>query len=181
MCEGEKHCMACHVFGCTGWRKKFRIEIGEVSTIDLFLVTSSNKRWFEILYENQNSSFYGETTVKVIGFEDGIDNVVLATLWFAKEYGGVGAKTQNGFGQIDLENLTFEDVKEGFKKIKETAEEAQNVGNALLPSISDFFVLKFKVDEHDPTVQYYLNKPFFTPFNKNQISQWRNFLKNNFI
>ena len=30
-CNMENHCVACELFGCTGWGRKFRLEINEVN------------------------------------------------------------------------------------------------------------------------------------------------------
>ncbi|MDZ7261393.1 MAG: type III-B CRISPR module RAMP protein Cmr1, partial [candidate division KSB1 bacterium] len=34
-------CLACRLFGCTGWRRRFRLEIGGVEPQNLFFVASS--------------------------------------------------------------------------------------------------------------------------------------------
>lgn len=31
-CDGKNHCVACELFGCTGWARKFRLEVEEIKS-----------------------------------------------------------------------------------------------------------------------------------------------------
>jgi len=36
-CDGEKHCDVCELFGCTGWGRKFRLEVEELNDKNVVL------------------------------------------------------------------------------------------------------------------------------------------------
>lgn len=155
-------CHVCRSFGCTGWSRKFKIEGTGLKTVTLFFVSSlsSNRRWLEKISENHHNACYGQASLKIIGLDKEVENTLLAILWLIAEYGGLGAKSQNGFGQIRLENIDMNKVSDGFAKIRELVEEdARRIGNSLWQDFSNFFILKFRIDEDNSIVQYYLSKP----------------------
>ncbi len=168
--KGEKGsiCNACQLFGCTGWARKFRIECTGFESTPLFLVTSSkiNQGWLKRIFEKQNNALFGRASLKLTAEDKNNEDVLLATLSMMAKYGGLGAKTQHGFGQFIIENLDTKRVENGLSIIRrEISEKTENTHQ---PSLSKFFVLKFKIDENNGIVDYYLKNPFMigTPSNK---------------
>lgn len=43
-CEGKNHCDACELFGCTGWARKFRLEVEFNTTIPEVWAGTREKR-----------------------------------------------------------------------------------------------------------------------------------------
>jgi len=160
--KGEKYsiCDACRLFGCTGWARKFRIECTGLESTPLFLVTSSrtNQGWLKRIFEKQHNALFGNAGLKLTAEDKNDEDVLLATLSMMAKYGGLGAKTQHGFGQFLIENLDSKRVENGLsviqRKISEKTEGTQQ------PILSNFFVLKFKIDENSGIVDYYLKSPF---------------------
>jgi len=166
-------CHACRIFGCTGLSKKFKIEANGLKCEDIFFVTSqnTNRRWLNKIFENQNFSLEGNGKISVLGFQKEIEEIISFLIWYTTEYGGIGAKTQNGFGQTLVTNLDMKSVKEGFKQIKNmTEEDARRVENPLWNCITNLFSLKFKIPENNEIVEYYLNKAKIV---KNAPEDWK--------
>lgn len=135
-------CSACELFGCTGWSRKFRLEIRNINAIPLFFVANSNAylangNWLFRTFGGQDSGG-GKTGkgldtkfafgVKNLWGEDPFDLMVTPLrgkgqdvidifsylLRFVTTYGGIGAKTQNGFGQVKVvDGLNEESIERG--------------------------------------------------------------------
>ncbi|MBT0160423.1 type III-B CRISPR module RAMP protein Cmr1 [Candidatus Bathyarchaeota archaeon A05DMB-2] len=152
-------CHACQLFGCAGWARKFRIECTGLETSPLFLVTSSkiNQGWLKRIFEKQHNALFGQASLKITADDKDNEDVLLATLSLISKYGGLGAKTQHGFGQFLIENLDTKRVENGLSTIRSSISEKTE--NASKPSLSNFFISKFKIDENSVIVDYYLTNP----------------------
>lgn len=129
-----KLCPACYLFGCTGWKRRFRLHIEEAPTTPLHFRTSvgMNKNWLKKVFggESQNidnlSVFYGDITFKFILEKNDADYIrsqLLMLFSFISKYGGLGAKLQHGFGQIQV--LEPESINDN-EAIKNGLEELSN-------------------------------------------------------
>ena len=85
---------------------------------------------------------------------------ILAIIWLTSEYGGLGARTHMGFGQILVKDLDKESVREGFEKIKEFSKK-EGCNGIDLYNMSNFFIIKFRIHEDNDIVKYYAYKPLF--------------------
>jgi CRISPR-associated protein Cmr1 len=137
-CKKEQGlCLVCRTFGATGWARRFRIELSGLSAVPVFFraspkVASVSGNWLWQIFgadktggekrklgANTEYSFGVSALWNVKPFEitiipradappEAIGLLALALLR-AAEWGGLGAKTQYGFGQVILEpNQTFE-------------------------------------------------------------------------
>lgn len=119
-CNGKDHCDACELFGCTGWARKFRLEVEEVKDKESELVFkfTSLRRPEDIEWALLNK------TIKIIS-----------------EYGAIGGKfTDPKYGVIKIQNNDLDkfickktDIGMYFKK--------QN-GDVCSPSLSMFIFSK---------------------------------------
>ena len=158
-----KYCPACLIFGATGIRRLFRLEIsGGTKVFDGRPINikpkGRNKGWF------LGSGVVGEIDFKIVPLDKDFDsNLVLFPLAIAAKWGGIGAKTQHGYGVVELENiddLKFENFQNALNRIV-SSERLNNLGiqeregkkekNDALPNIKEMFFAKvnFKVEKYD--------------------------------
>lgn len=139
-------CPVCEVFGCTGQARRFRLELEGLKKFPLFFLTNrevyvSNGTWLtnlwggkktgrgqEAQYQLDRQTLYvnpfGDPprhfTLKIVPLqpEGGlVVTKVRALLAFIARYGALGTRTQNGFGQIALENGAAQiDIPEEIKE-----------------------------------------------------------------
>lgn len=119
-CNGKDHCDACELFGCTGWARKFRLEVEEVKDKESELVFkfTSLRRPEDIEWALLNK------TIKIIS-----------------EYGAIGGKFADAkYGVIKIQNNDLDKfickktgIRMYFKK--------QN-GDVCSPSLSMFIFSK---------------------------------------
>ena len=129
-CSDDKNiCPVCELFGCTGHARQFRLTVDGLENQDLFFVTHadvypSNGNWLKNVWQGSKEGKGKEVkfflakktlflepprffTVKVYPREPGrrgwqaVDRIKSLLGWVA-HYGALGARTQNGFGQIRL-------------------------------------------------------------------------------
>jgi CRISPR-associated protein Cmr1 len=126
----EGVCMACRLFGCTGWARRFRMSATAMDPLPLFFV--SNRRmanltgnWLIRIFDGRkdtrtdhqgrrqtsfsfnNHSLWSDqltlTFTLLHTHQPEEDKCLLAyLLYLVVTYGGLGAKVQNGFGQVKI-------------------------------------------------------------------------------
>jgi len=122
-------CPACRLFGCTGWRRRFRLDVRGLEPQDLFFaasrgvyVAAGNWLWrmfggadlggskagrgAAVRFDFGVQALWGEAvTLKITPLTDKSDET-LARLAFLLDvitrWGAIGAKPQHGFGQIEI-------------------------------------------------------------------------------
>lgn len=112
--EGLKTvCPVSYLFGATGWARLFQLQVIDAPTTPLHFRTtlSMNRGWLTRIFGGKSRNInnlrvpYGELRCRVVlrghDPEFAKDQVALA-LRFAAEYGGLGARLQHGFGQVEL-------------------------------------------------------------------------------
>jgi CRISPR-associated protein Cmr1 len=152
-------CSACRLLGCTGWSRRFRLEVNSANNPmhNLFFVTSGLDWWLKTLFKDQETVAFGEFGLGLLGKDEHL-NPIKALLFFLSRYGGIGARNQYGFGQFKImhnedecENKWQSLVKKGFSSTGTSS--SQN-----LPSIEDFFFVKFKINDNRPLISELKNK-----------------------
>jgi len=103
-------CAACYLFGTTGWARLFRLQVVEENIrqepLHFFTTLGANQRWLGNIFRvNQATVPFGNFRLDFIG--RGQDNEyafsqLAWTLEYATKHGGLGAKLQHGFGQVEL-------------------------------------------------------------------------------
>ncbi|MHA1490934.1 MAG: type III-B CRISPR module RAMP protein Cmr1 [Promethearchaeota archaeon] len=161
-CEFKKGlsnvCPACRVFGCNGLKKQFIIRVNEMNTTNLFFKTKDNKWWLNKQYQNQNKALWGESNFDIIGLKENIEDILFTLLLFIQNYGGIGAKTQNGFGQFIIRTQEKKEEKNSLRKIYELANNAKPIiknNKSNWYNFTDYFLLKYKINIEDPIVVYF--------------------------
>lgn len=129
----KKVCPACQLFGCTGWKRQFQLQIGNAPKTPLHFRTSviMNKSWLKRIFGGINQdinnlyAFYGEIAFRFIlrtNDSDYVKSQLNMLLRIISEYGGLGAKIQHGFGQIQImDTIPDKDknllIKNGLKEL----------------------------------------------------------------
>jgi CRISPR-associated protein Cmr1 len=157
----NQYCSACLIFGATGLRRLFRMEMGGGSRLfDGGAINirpdKRNRGWY------LGSGLVGEICLKTIALDkDFHENLVLIPLTTATIWAGIGAKTQHGYGVVELKDrvdLNFDEFKKGIEE-KITAKDRLSSMNMIerkgsnkdLPNIKEMFFAKvqFEVQNGD--------------------------------
>lgn len=107
-------CPVCRLFGCTGWKRLFNLQLLDAPVTPFHLRTSLpiNKNWFERSFSNQEFDVvYGDVKFRLITRQQDLEFVYTQMALLFKimaDYGGIGAKQQHGFGQFRLRSLSSE-------------------------------------------------------------------------
>ena len=112
-CEEKKHCHACHIFGCTGWARRFRLEVSafeeKFAPFVIARPDGSDRPAFLGYYDNRgigseiNGGLMGAVTLKIKPLREFNINVLKLVLRLATSW-GIGARTQTGFGMVAPHN-----------------------------------------------------------------------------
>jgi len=125
----QRLCPACWLFGCTGWQRRFRLELEGLTPQNVFFMTSpavrrSSGDWLRKLYGSKSikgdrgagavvsepglwaRALWGDrATMRVVPLGTDAEET-LAQISFLlaimNHWGALGAKPQNGFGQIKI-------------------------------------------------------------------------------
>lgn len=128
-CTANRRCAACDLFGCTGWRRRFRIEVSGLSPTPVFFfaspgvyVAAGNWLW-RMFGGAENGSKSGRGTdvrfsfgAKCLWAGEAQGHAMIAismcsddelrrlafVLWLMTKFGGIGARPQHGFGITSL-------------------------------------------------------------------------------
>lgn len=130
-------CPACLLFGCTGWRRRFRLALDGLYPQDLFFVSSSGVyqaagNWLWRMFGGDElggtkqgrgaaltftfgvQALWGEQATLQIVPLDADAQGILARVSFlldtATRWGALGAKPQHGFGQIEIKSDLDQDL-----------------------------------------------------------------------
>lgn len=122
-------CLACRLFGCTGWRRRFRLEVDGLESQELFFVASSGVyqaagNWLWRIFGGEELGGTRHGRGAAVTFTFGVQALwggqamlrivplgsdagdTLARIAFLLDtvarWGALGAKPQHGFGQIQI-------------------------------------------------------------------------------
>ncbi len=97
-------CDACQVFGATGWKRRFRLEVTEDRTAPVW---QPRNKTINIRPPGRKRGWYllpgraGRLTLKIEGEEKAVAMLAALLLWLEK-YGAIGARPQLGYGAFSL-------------------------------------------------------------------------------
>lgn len=157
------YCSACLILGATGKRRLFRIEINDKDVRKVFeggtiniKPSARNRGWF------LGSGLTGKVELRIIPLDRRAEiSLFLLPLLIAAKWAAIGARTQHGYGIVELSNasgLKIEAFKKSLNKIiegeslrSETDKDKNNSSNTELPNLKDMFFAKvqFKVNSED--------------------------------
>ncbi len=147
-----KICDACKLFGCTGYSRRFRLEVvpKDNQLHNLFFVTSDLEWWLRTIFEHPEQVAFGKFELKLHGKDKYLKSIE-ALLFFLSEYGGIGARNQYGFGQFKISGSDLEkECRENWIKLTKTKfspKDNNHMHWENLPSMKNFLFLKYKIDE----------------------------------
>ena len=170
-------CPACRLFGCTGWRRQFKIEISGLEEIPLFFwagkgVYSMAGNWLWRMFGGTDThgtkqgkgsqvrftfgvkALWGEKAVLKItplGFNE--KDIERKLSYLLSRIENLGAKPQNGFGQVEFLDLSRDSIDEGKRLVLKDAEMSRSPNKTNPPGF-------FSTDpEHFFTQHYELDAP----------------------
>ncbi len=159
-------CEACRLFGCTGWRKKFKLEINPEDRYSYapFVIAkpkSSKKQAFLGYYDNtgrtyeKNGGIFGKLKVDITAQKEDIEGIIDCTLQLSADW-GLGAIVQRGFGISSLKR----EPKSYKKELPKFLEFPKKVSYSLpLPQIDHFFFYRIPIrDGHVDTIRSEIGK-----------------------
>ena len=106
-------CPACQLFGCTGWKRKFRLEIDKIDSVRLNFINKfddgdfdniNTRWWLQKTLKKNPKAFYSPDafSVKLLADNEETKNKILALFKLIENIGSFGAKAQNGFGIVEV-------------------------------------------------------------------------------
>lgn len=107
-------CPACYVFGATGWRRRFRLEVVDANTTSAW---NTPPNVLNIRPPDRNRGWYlppgrmGRFTLRITG-EKRVLNLMAALLLFLERRGSLGAKPQLGYGVFAVDDDDRAKLKE---------------------------------------------------------------------
>ena len=183
-CDGKDHCAACELFGCTGWARKFRLEVesGKLAVIPEIKIGTRKKRVIrrreKYLIRNVKGLVADRIVLKFILVRDITPNewaLLNQTLQIIADYGAIGAFTAQGNGVIKIveNNLPYRDIKPENAILKKE-------GNTIKsPNLNDFFFYKFHIRFSEDIFNLINDEVFWThqPDHHDFTDDWENWKK----
>jgi len=187
-------CPVCFLFGTTGWKSRFSVEISndnlrKVYNGKVIVKINGGRGWHyeaglmgeaELVFK-YDDIILGEKDSKVISLSDVFPSVLKLLLSLIENHGMLGAKTAMGYGVVEF--------KIDGKEISVGKDDWKNFETYLsffnskfkkeikdLPNLKDFFFVKFKVNDSIDNVIKYV-KSFFSYqdgiIETDAISRWK--------
>jgi len=156
--EGDKHCAVCELFGCTGWARKFRLEIEEgdkkiVPDLRVGARQDTQNRRFRtcagIMSDNITLKFIPLRKVEDVEWW-----LLRKTIEIIESYGALGGRAAQGNGVIEVhknakeENNLFKQQFRTFHKlVKENLAEQSKCTNKTqaVPNLNPLFFMDFQI------------------------------------
>jgi len=161
-CNDKSRCDACELFGCTGWSRKFRLEVNterEITNLSFFI--GSRK------YIGAKRPVSGVVTKApaVLTFtplkeiSSGEWQLLRESLQIIADKGALGGRTSQGNGAIKVieNNLPVKNSKISLKGTR-----ANNINCINRPNLADFFFWKYKINFAKDIADLIKEKLFWT-------------------
>jgi CRISPR-associated protein Cmr1 len=138
-------CPACQLFGATGWKRRFRLNVWGLNREPLYFEASPQIKqaaefWLLSIFDTTDKEerraqgrnrtlpevkvgalWSDEARLSILPAADDIDGIthrLRYALHFISGYGAMGAKTQNGFGRTLIEKIDPEVIREARRLIR---------------------------------------------------------------
>ena len=152
--EISKRCDSCELFGCTGWSRKFRLEIGNGDAVfqrnhPLSFPSRRKGGWYLGSGRSGDNIEMNIIPLRTDGVD--IENLIRTPLLLASKWGGLGARTQVGFGAV---NAVDENNHEPTPDIGRFVAQFPKTDKSLrrkinppeVPNLNHFFFAKFHIN-----------------------------------
>jgi len=171
-------CPTCRLFGCTGWRRRFRLEVTGLGPQDLFFVASSGVyvaagNWLWRMFGGKElggtrssrgaattftfgvQALWGEqATLRVVPLGSDQESTLARVAFLldtVAHWGALGAKPQYGFGQVQITaGLEPGLVQEGQKLVRADAESKQGRSGPDFFNLDRFFSHIYRLAQLEP-------------------------------
>jgi CRISPR-associated protein Cmr1 len=150
----ETLCPACHLFGCTGWGRRFRLQL---DTGRLAYPQQDKQDWRRFKPPGRRTGwFYGagqlaaEDTgingrlIVLRGDQKDVANEVLVTMQLAATWGGIGARTQHGYGVVKIQATRRGQPVQVDPEAFLVHHPVGATHDGPLPALTDFFFARFR-------------------------------------
>jgi len=171
--KGESHkqaydrlCDACRLFGCTGWRRRFRLSaaIGSrPSAIEFCLATLDqpekfNHWWLSQVFAKaaKRPFLFTDVNVRVEFLPGGTGHAAVfkALLSLMSRYGGIGAKAQYGFGRfIWADRLSTAAALDTIRSRLDASTHPSRTQSPDYYTLRDFWHITCLISQTDPLIQ----------------------------
>lgn len=179
-CEGEDHCDACELFGCTGWSRKIRIIMGEYTPklVPEIRVRTRERhrtrrglRYLSRIFQG----VFSDVSLRITPIRE-VSNyewyLLRKTLSIIHNYGALGGRIAQGNGVIRIVeskipsvelHCPYEDLKNFWNK---------KFSGAIInsPNLKNFFFYKFQLAFNDKVKNIIEKRRFWGSVN--QIKTW---------
>lgn len=157
--EVKCYCDACVVFGTTGLKRAFNLQldsqknVNKDSRLDVKIKNNPNRGWYlnQGIEEEISGSFlipaYSASNTNITATE--LRELLIIALFLASEWGGLGAKSQQGYGSalLDQSIADFSQIHEIMEKLLERQDRRYIQGTNRLPRLDQFFFRKVRFDK----------------------------------
>lgn len=158
----EQICLVCQLFGCTGWRRRFRIEIEKVETINLNFINKLDDIdvgwWIGTTLKKNPKAFFSSNTMmlKLISEDKEIENKILILLKSIESIGSFGAKSQNGFGIIKyVSDKEFRKSMISDEVIRYKKKNPDKSNQSEFRTLKDLYKFPLKIKSMDEMMKYF--------------------------
>lgn len=178
-CNGEKHCGACELFGCTGWARKFRLEVEFNQTIpEVGIGVRKDCRKIRKVsgFMSDGTILLKFTPLKKISSNEWA--MLNSTLKIIANYGALGAHVSQGNGVIKIEE---NNLPKGKLNKNECKSEKEGIDS---PNLKDFFFFKISITFTNDIMNLIKNNVFWTydtscglntRYNRDWSQLWNNY------
>lgn len=146
-CKDLAHCNACNVFGCTGWKRRFRLKIipRKICYAPFVITRPAGAKKQTFLGHCDNGGVLGEFDIDLMILDkicEKYEDIFKCLIKLSVEW-GMGARTQTGFGILFVENELNWNVEE----LPSSKEESRKNYCLPLPRIDQFFFYIIPIKE----------------------------------
>lgn len=156
-------CPVCYLFGCGGWKRRFRLEVKHKGEFVPFQLATLDKKdnfnywWLSQIFANSiNSQLpFGDIILKfTLLNDDGIEKQLKSLLSIMSHLGAIGAKTQYGFGQFDFEEkMRLENSINTIRDFLKANNFKQDTNNDKWYSLEKFWFYKIQLPSENKLIK----------------------------
>lgn len=181
--KDPKYCPACLIFGATGLKRAFRIywedEIEKPNTSGrLKIRVNNNTGWYlyrGLLFSKASGRLLIDRTPSDIN-KEGVIQIITLVLKLASEWGGLGARTQQGYGVVNINDgpeLDLEKALAVLETLVKSNGEKKNITSTQHndPRLDYFFFSKIRV-KANRAIKLFSNKRLLSVYPKDEFDYY---------